>query len=87
MENETPDGPMHTFEEIRQNMGVLSVGRFDEKCPHCEKKLDVHHEFQRRDYAAAFIFNCPFCEKPISCDVHSIPEFELEKYKGQPERW
>lgn len=58
----------------------MNHGRFDECCPHCEKKIKYLNDFFcGADYASDFTFDCPACSKEIQCDVHSVPEFELSK--------
>jgi len=58
----------------------MKRGRFDECCPHCNKKIKTLNDVMiGADYASDFKFDCPHCSKEIQCDVHSVPEFELSK--------
>lgn len=60
------------------------AGRFDERCPHCEMKIEhLYDSFIAGDYRIDFSFPCPFCDKEIIVDVHTVPEFELSKPEGE----
>ena len=56
---------------------IAERGRFDERCPYCETKIDVHDHFVSHDHARSFVMECPnpACQKEI--DVDAIPEFRL----------
>ncbi len=55
--------------------------RWNERCPSCDFKIDVHSYFVSHDYSTDFQIDCPICDKPIQVDVHPVPEFELSKVK------
>ncbi len=57
---------------------------YDEKCPHCLCELgSIHNRFVNADYMAEFTFDCPKCEKPIRCEVESVPVFMLSVAEAQ----
>lgn len=57
----------------------MKQSRWDERCPHCGKKINCHEWFTAKDYSTNFEFACDHCGKSVECTVHSVPEFELEK--------
>lgn len=57
----------------------MNKSRFDERCPHCEAKLDFYSVFQASDYEIEFDFECSSCGGKIEVYVHSVPEFEAMK--------
>lgn len=59
----------------------MSRGRFDEHCPYCSQSLtdEIYPKFVNSDYATDFAFECRHCGNEIQCDVHQVPEFELNK--------
>lgn len=59
------------------------MGTFNECCPHCSAKLDLHAAFEAKDYSTEFYLDCPKCEKRIECIVHTVPEFEVFKPRCQ----
>jgi len=62
--------------------GALGDGRWDECCPHCEKKLDVYSAWQAREYPDdEFEMECEHCDGVITVYVHAVPEFEMFKKK------
>ena len=54
---------------------------FDGRCPHCNKSIDgaLHGIWTDHDYMTDFVFECPECKQRVQMNVHSVPEFELEK--------
>lgn len=62
-------------------MGLLD-SRWDDRCPHCETKVEMHPYFEAADYATTFKFECPCCKRLINVTVHAVPEFELEPCDG-----
>lgn len=58
----------------------MARGRFDEKCPHCEKKIaDLDGSYETADYASDYELKCMHCGKSIEIFVHKVIEFELCK--------
>jgi hypothetical protein len=55
---------------------------FDERCPHCNAKLDCNRKWQDSDHSTEFTIECE-CGKRVSVYVHMVPEFETSKVMCQ----
>ena len=61
---------------------------FDGHCPHCNHDIGdsrLHAIWIDRDYINDFVFLCDECGDEIQMNVHSVPEFELEKAETKVE--
>jgi len=54
---------------------------FDERCPHCDAKIDCQSAWQNSDHQDCFKHVCGECDKTLEITVHSVPEFRTERVR------
>lgn len=63
-------------------VNILDRRRWDDRCPHCERPIDMHSKFEAADYETEFVCECPGCERKINVIVEQVPNFGLAKIES-----
>lgn len=60
----------------------IVMAGFDERCPHCNAKIDCNARWSSSDHSTEFHVDCE-CGKRVCVNVHMVPEFETSKVMCQ----